>query len=682
MKIQTMRLLVLCFLSFVIECQTIAQVCKGSVGDNIFPDGDFGSGAANIFPTDPGIAAGYRYAFSAPPNDGSYTITNNTTPWGGFAAIDWIDIKDNSSDPNGYMMVVNASFEPGLFYERTVPVCGNTNYEFSADVISMNDPRLGASRFIAPNISFLINGTVARNTGDVPIDARWHTYGFTFNTPPDATEIKLSLRNNAPGGFGNDLALDNVTFRPCGPTIAIIDSIEICSVRPTTINSTLTGEAFANPVFQWQVSTDQGNTWTDIPNATARTIQIPTPADGQFYRLAVASSPFTITQPTCRIVSNVARVSIQPLRDTFDRVVCKGDTLVIANQKFFQNGTTNIPSVTTAGCDSIATINIKMEDLSDFKIEGDSILCKDTADTLRAERFAQYNWSTGATSPTLRITTAGVYAVTVTSVNNCVGKDTIQTTSSEVSDFTIQTTPPLCSDGKDGRIEILTVTGDSPPFSYAVNGNSFQNISRLDSLSVGNYTLITQNVNGCKIQKNVLITAPPVLTVELGGDTTLELGDSIRLNAIANMPVATYTWQPLERLSCMDCEAPFIMPLQKTNVKLLITNALGCKAADSIKIFVQNLERIYAPNAFSPNDDGINDVFQLFTGKGVEKVLQLHIFDRWGNQLFTGRDEKNSRWDGRFNGKPASPGVYVWTGLVQFIDQSGKWYKGEVTLIR
>lgn len=162
----------------------------------------------------------------------------------------------------------------------------------------------------------------------------------------------------------------------------------------------------------------------------------------------------------------------------------------------------------------------------------------------------------------------------------------------------------------------------------------------------------------------------------------IELGDSVTLNSISNMPVVTYTWQPPALLTCANCPAPSAMPLQTTNFKLLITNALSCKAADSVNIIVQNLERIYAPNVFSPNDDGVNDVFQLFTGKGVDKIIQLQIFDRWGNQLFNKTNPAELNWNGTFNGKIASQGVYVWTALVQFIDDTVKWYKGEVTLLR
>ena len=98
---------------------TVVMGCEGTLGDNLFDDGDFGAGAINIPNQDPGIAPGYNYVTFGPPNDGQYVITNNTGAWSGLYPT-WIKIRDNSTDPNGYMMVVNADFSPGVFYEQEI----------------------------------------------------------------------------------------------------------------------------------------------------------------------------------------------------------------------------------------------------------------------------------------------------------------------------------------------------------------------------------------------------------------------------------------------------------------------------------------------------------------------------------------------------------------------------------
>ena len=82
-----------------LSAQSTAGLCKGNLGANIFPRGEFGSGTANVLPYDPKLAPSYIYQSSPPPNDGYYTITNGTHNWGSFARDTWIKIGDNSNDP-------------------------------------------------------------------------------------------------------------------------------------------------------------------------------------------------------------------------------------------------------------------------------------------------------------------------------------------------------------------------------------------------------------------------------------------------------------------------------------------------------------------------------------------------------------------------------------------------------
>jgi len=121
-------------------------------------------------------------------------------------------IIDNSSDPQGPMMLINADYEPGLFYEEDISgLCGNTLYEFSADVINL--VRNGVSDHQLPRLVFLIDDTDAFSTDDIAQDEQCNKYGFTFTTSPGETRVKLSIRNDAPGGSGNDLALDHISFQ-------------------------------------------------------------------------------------------------------------------------------------------------------------------------------------------------------------------------------------------------------------------------------------------------------------------------------------------------------------------------------------------------------------------------------------------------------------------------------------
>ncbi|MCB9349826.1 MAG: gliding motility-associated C-terminal domain-containing protein [Lewinellaceae bacterium] len=300
---------------------SVGDECVGQLGSNIFPDGDFGAGPDNVLPFDPGFAPGYTYELAPPPNDGAYTITNNTTPWGGFAD-GWIDIGDNSPDPEGYMMVVNASGHPGLFFVDTVAVCEQTTYEFSADIIAMNQPQF-AGFLVSPNISFLINGVAIFNTGNVPIDSSWHSYRFTFTISSGVTEVVLALRNNSPGGqgfIGNDLAIDNISLRPCGPEVAIAETGAgpYCPGSPVAFEANI-GPVVGNPFLQWQYSTDGGLTWQNSGAATtAASYTLPAIPPNTQIRALLAVTEAGLESENCYLVSNVLQPQLLDIDSCFE----------------------------------------------------------------------------------------------------------------------------------------------------------------------------------------------------------------------------------------------------------------------------------------------------------------------------------------------------------------------------
>ncbi|MCB0595249.1 MAG: hypothetical protein KDD28_14245, partial [Phaeodactylibacter sp.] len=336
--------------------------CTGNLGANIFDAGDFGSGTTNLILSDPGIAPGYIYTLSPPPQDGFYTITNNTGAWSGLFGT-WLQIRDNSSDPLGYMMVVNASYSTGIFYEQTVDgLCENTLYEFSADVINLI--RSGVANHIKPNVSFLINDEVRYSTGDIPQNNIWNAYGFTFTTAPGETSVKLTLRNNAPGGIGNDLALDNISFRACGPA-ALILPVEVANIcedgNPIALNATIQGDQFPTPALQWQESFDEGATWADIPGANGNSIQHTQLSGGfYYYRYLLANSPANLANSKCRVISNVKVVYVQPKFHSVLDTICEGGTYLFGDTPIVERGTYIDTLVSSIGCDSIVTLMLSV----------------------------------------------------------------------------------------------------------------------------------------------------------------------------------------------------------------------------------------------------------------------------------------------------------------------------------
>jgi len=335
------------------------SLCGGNLGDNIFTEGNFGSGVPVVVPTDPGYAPGFNYTTQVPPDDGEYTLTNNINAWSTVYPT-WLRIGDNDVNPNGYMMVVNASFSPGIFYEQIVDnLCENTVYEFTADVINLI--RKGTTGHILPNVSFLIDNVVSYSSGPIPQDENWKTYGFTFTTGPGQFAVKLTLKNNAPGGTGNDLALDNISFKACGPSSSITIQPEgkICE---NSIYPLLSAQIDADTgAIQWQISIDKGLSWNDIPLATDRTHQVDQLSAGKYYfRYLYSNTISSINNPKCRIVSDVLVVEIVPVEFLIRDTLCEGMTFNLGGIEYGETGVYTQLLTASNGCDSLVTLDLEV----------------------------------------------------------------------------------------------------------------------------------------------------------------------------------------------------------------------------------------------------------------------------------------------------------------------------------
>ena len=239
-----------------------AQVCTGALGDPVI-NIDFGRGSNQFGPP----IAETTYAYQAgTPNDGQYTIVKTTA---GLNPGWHQDVANHTpNDPNGYFMLVNANEVKNTFYEKTVQVCANTTYQFSAFVINiLRNPG------IKPNIKFTIeynNTTVDFFTNDIPEGGPtdWKKYTKAFTTPTGVTSVTLRMTNENPGGVGNDVAIDDITFSACGPEIiSSINNVgtkaDLCSGESETyVLKANVGTGYENPVYQWQEN--KNGVWTNL----------------------------------------------------------------------------------------------------------------------------------------------------------------------------------------------------------------------------------------------------------------------------------------------------------------------------------------------------------------------------------------------------------------------------------
>jgi len=608
------------FFVIVLHVDTEAQdLCTGNLGENVFADGDFGSGSDQILLEDPEIATGFIYERNPPPFDGEYTITNNSD-WPNKYGT-WLGIGDNSSDPDGYMMVVNADFTPGTFFEQVVSgLCENTTYVFSADIINMI--QRGVTDHSDPDVSFLLNDEVFFNTGLISKSEEWNTYGFTFTAGVGETDLVLTLRNNAPGGRGNDLALDNISFRACGPDASIVapsSRIVLCpDSAPIDLATDVSDTDFS--FVQWQRSLDQGNTWNDIAGANDQLFSHEAFDIGQYsYRYYAAQSSTNLSNTLCRIVSDTTVVEILPIEFSVIDTICEGAVFDLGPRQISETGVYTAQLVGRMGCDSIVTLDLTV--INDRELE----LVTDVAG-------------------------------------------------------------PACFGFSDGRITVTDVVNGIPPFIYIFGGDTIGSREYNDLPAgdytiavVDRFMCADDLVVSIEAPDELFVDLGDDIDVLLGEAVTLVPRVSEQLSSFIWNPLP-------DDPSCPGCREPSFTPFDNIQLQLSVTNADGCEATDDISVRVDKDYSVYIPNGFSPNADGTNETFTMYAREGlIEEVEDFMILDRWGNILYETQDlqinDPTSGWDGRYGDQRVSSGPYTYSARIRFIDQRVETLSGAIMII-
>jgi gliding motility-associated-like protein len=181
---------------------------------------------------------------------------------------------------------------------------------------------------------------------------------------------------------------------------------------------------------------------------------------------------------------------------------------------------------------------------------------------------------------------------------------------------------------------------------------------------------------------------PEPLQLDLGPDLELMEGTPLELSIVTNADyIEQLRWESAERfdLSCEDCSAPSLIAQVDNIYYLELTDGYGCTVLDSVRLSVIPARDIYVANAFSPNGDGVNDVFFIQGNNSQAIVREFCVFDRWGTQVFEKKsgnlNDEDHGWDGKINGRPASSNLYVWFATIEFVDGTTARVNGEILLV-
>jgi gliding motility-associated-like protein len=176
----------------------------------------------------------------------------------------------------------------------------------------------------------------------------------------------------------------------------------------------------------------------------------------------------------------------------------------------------------------------------------------------------------------------------------------------------------------------------------------------------------------------VTVTVHDLPNVDAGEDQMVLAGETV---TIGNVGTGNYSWTPTTGLSCTDCSLTDATPLATTTYTITVTNDYGCMRYDSVVIMVGcHDDVVFVPNAFSPNNDGQNDIF-LVRSHGLRELDYLRVFDRWGNMIFESKNAADG-WDGTYKGKPLTPGTYVYYMQATCSNGQSILKQGNITLIR
>lgn len=638
-------LFILFFAPLFVPHHSYAQLCQGSLGDPII-NNTFGSGSN---PGAPLLAAttSYQYSSTDCPNDGFYTVRNNTNACFGNS---WHSLtSDHTGDPNGYFMLVNASYQPGAFYLDTVKgLCGNSTYEFAAWVMNVLLTSACGSNGIQPNLTFSIektDGTVLQsyNSGNIPstTNPTWKQYGFFFTTPAAGSDIVLRIVNNAPGGCGNDIALDDITFRPCGPAITnMIDggpatTISYCEgpvMHQNLLSCTLSG-GFANPTFMWQVKNPPGNIWTDLPFATTNSmgyVIVPNAPPGTYQaRLAVAEAG-NLGSLQCRIYSSPFTFIINPT------------------------------PVTTA-------VN-------------NGPVCKGSNATLIATGGTQYAWTgpngfTGPGSPlsitNIQLNQAGKYYVTVSSAAGCIHTDSTLVTVNPVPSATTTFTNASICEGDSVQL----TAGGGPSYQWIpAAGLSDATVfnPKASPAATTTYSVIVTNPFACRDTADIIVNVISKPVADAGPDKVILRGRPVQLDGSVSGTVSSYAWSPATFINDIYSLQPVVNPPSDAGYILKANSTCGT-ASDTVLVKVYN--GFFIPNAFSPNGDGLNDTWNIPALRAYNSY-EVFVYNRWGQLVFHTKDTP-SPWNGMYKEQRCPNGAYTY-----LIKAGNELFKGTVMIVR
>jgi gliding motility-associated-like protein len=284
--------------------------------------------------------------------------------------------------------------------------------------------------------------------------------------------------------------------------------------------------------------------------------------------------------------------------------------------------------------------------------------------------------------------TPGTYTAIVTDGSGCIGTiGPVVIYPGAASSVSISASADdICAGTPVTFTAIPTNGGQSPSYEWRLNGSTawLPDPSFIDSTLQNGDTLTCRLVSSMactspSISQPLIMTIRPKPSVFAGRDTVISPGTSISFDPVLSGAINNYQWTPTTGLDDPSSARPTATPVASTLYQLTVTGDDGCTASSKVDVIVYR--GLKMPDAFTPNGDGINDLFRI-PASTPQEISRFSVYDRWGALVFSTANS-GIGWDGSFNGKRQPAGAYIWViDYTDLLTHRHQRVRGTVMLIR
>lgn len=346
------------------------------------------------------------------------------------------------------------------------------------------------------------------------------------------------------------------------------------------------------------------------------------------------------------------------------------------------------------GCSTSVSKTVVVHPLPSVIASGDATICRGDSTAISVTGATTYTWTnanndlscTNCPNPTAYPTLDKWFLVEGKSQYGCVAYDSVFVR--VIQPYKITVTPVSDALCRGNGITLKALGAPMYTWSPAAGLSSTIIANPFASPdSTTTYTVTGYDSVGCfRDSATVTLKVYDIPTVNAGPDIILSAGSTATIQAVASPDVTTYTWSPATGLSDTRVLKPTVIGGNDITYTIRVANAAGCTAQDQVKVLVTCTEaNIFVPNTFTPNGDGMNDVFYI-RGKGIFAIKSLKIFSRWGELIFDKKEvtpnDPNHGWNGMYKGAFASSDTYVYQLEVLCNNSQVLRYNGTISLIR